>query len=1163
MPCIRNKKAFFSIISLFVLGIVFSFSNVLAAPDSELTYHGKLTDTLGVSVSDGNYDFTISIYDAEIGGTAIWSEVKTLTITSGIFSTTLGDVTPLDLTFDDNYWLEVQVGSNPAMIPRRKFTPTGFSLNSYRLNGRTEDYYLNTSSTAQTKQGSLSVGDDFAVDVHDLFVDVSTNRVGIGTAAPSQDFHVEGNMRVTGSYYDANNESGTNGQVLTSTATGTDWVDTSSLGMVFENVAGVVRNTGADASDDFVFGSSQLADDGNSDHDARIFFDKSKGAFRAGIATGTQWDDVNVGNYSIALGDGSIASGLNSVSIGRSTTASNTYAMAFGHNTVASGNRSVTFGRSTTASGDYAMAFGSYTTASAGHEVVFGQYEETYTPNDTAGWDENDRLFVVANGLTPGTRSNALTILKNGNFGIGTSMPAEQLTVSGAINIGTTTNTNAGSIRWTGTDFEGYDGLSWVPLTPVFGTSIDLISEVTGVLPVANGGTGQATLNDLIALGTNTTGNYVTDVIGNSQIAVGGTAGEGWTPILSIASNSIGNAQLLYDTGQHLTTTSTPTFATVNTGSGAKSLGDAVIVDGDTDSIPTNDQVFDFVIAQGYMSASADDWVDVTGDTMSGALMINNDLAVDTNTLFVNSITDRVGVGTVTPSAMFNLYGVNNDLRFSYDALNYADLAVNDSGELIIDTSSATESAIVIGSGVAQDASVQFDGEKHDFFSGIDNATGTYAIGSGTDVSGTATIIGPGTVSNSAGGTTVTGSGTAFLSTFRVGSTITIGSDVVTVTAIASDTSMTTDAITSANSGATYTYSGGTKLAVESSGNVGIGVSDPLYALDVRTTGSNAIIARFNNTSTNTSCTLTATGGTINCSSDERLKKNITPLNEGIDTLMQLKPQEYNWKFEGDSVVKTMGFIAQDVQDIPSLNRLVITDEETGYLQLSTIGMIPMITQAVQEQNALITTNVNDLTKKAGISFVSEEISDVLDFVEQNESDIIVLQGNANDLASDISVIETRLDAVDAGLKILDLLGATELTALESLLEINPLKTEGIIITGEDEGATIGVDAIEKDENEVFVETIAVTDDSRIFITAKGNVITQPLVVKEIKKGEGFYVAVANSAGENIEFDWMIVEDQVEKDPEDENSEDIEEDIAAKNEEQEVVAEGVTEESEE
>jgi len=50
-------------------------------------------------------------------------------------------------------------------------------------------------------------------------------------------------------------------------------------------------------------------------------------------------------------------------------------------------------------------------------------------------------------------------------LGIGVSNPVERLEVDGGIKIGSAINQSAGTIRWTGADFEGYDGSQWLSLT--------------------------------------------------------------------------------------------------------------------------------------------------------------------------------------------------------------------------------------------------------------------------------------------------------------------------------------------------------------------------------------------------------------------------------------------------------------------------------------------------------------------------------------------------------------------------------------------------------------------------------------------------------------------------------------------------------------------------
>jgi hypothetical protein len=58
----------------------------------------------------------------------------------------------------------------------------------------------------------------------------------------------------------------------------------------------------------------------------------------------------------------------------------------------------------------------------------------------------------------------------------------------------------------------------------------------------------------------------------------------------------------------------------------------------------------------GYNRAEADaEFVDVTGDTMTGALAVNGNLTVDTNTLFVDAASNNVGIGEASPDAKLHI----------------------------------------------------------------------------------------------------------------------------------------------------------------------------------------------------------------------------------------------------------------------------------------------------------------------------------------------------------------------------------------------------------------------------------------------------------------------------------------------------------------------------
>ncbi|HET7462427.1 MAG TPA: tail fiber domain-containing protein [Longimicrobium sp.] len=76
----------------------------------------------------------------------------------------------------------------------------------------------------------------------------------------------------------------------------------------------------------------------------RLLWYPEKAAFRAGSISGTQWDDANIGLYSVAAGQDVRASGDNSVAFGVRSTAAQVSSFAVGEDNTASGAASVALG---------------------------------------------------------------------------------------------------------------------------------------------------------------------------------------------------------------------------------------------------------------------------------------------------------------------------------------------------------------------------------------------------------------------------------------------------------------------------------------------------------------------------------------------------------------------------------------------------------------------------------------------------------------------------------------------------------------------------------------------------------------------------------------------------------------------------------------------------
>lgn len=96
-----------------------------------LQYQGRMTNpTTGQPIADGVYAVTFSLYTVSAGGSAVWTETKNVPVTGGLFSTALGDTTPLPQSIFNGQalWLGVKVGADLEATPRQAVLPVAYAL---------------------------------------------------------------------------------------------------------------------------------------------------------------------------------------------------------------------------------------------------------------------------------------------------------------------------------------------------------------------------------------------------------------------------------------------------------------------------------------------------------------------------------------------------------------------------------------------------------------------------------------------------------------------------------------------------------------------------------------------------------------------------------------------------------------------------------------------------------------------------------------------------------------------------------------------------------------------------------------------------------------------------------------------------------------------------
>ncbi len=139
----RNTRLIFLWI-LLILTVFLKPSDVRAATgiNKQINFQGKVVNTDGTNVTDGSYSFTFKIYNSSTcpGSGALWTETKTLSTTSGIFQTLLGDTTTLPGSVDfntDTLYLSITYNGDPEMCPMVRLAAVPYAFNANTVGGIT------------------------------------------------------------------------------------------------------------------------------------------------------------------------------------------------------------------------------------------------------------------------------------------------------------------------------------------------------------------------------------------------------------------------------------------------------------------------------------------------------------------------------------------------------------------------------------------------------------------------------------------------------------------------------------------------------------------------------------------------------------------------------------------------------------------------------------------------------------------------------------------------------------------------------------------------------------------------------------------------------------------------------------------------------------------
>lgn len=454
-----------------------------------INYKAVIKDGSGNIIANDLVVVKFNILQGSESGPSVYEELHTPnTDANGMVIINIGEGTPeptsafyADIDWGgDTHFLNVQVNTGSGLVD---MGTTEFKFVPYALNA------LNSSDSYWDKNGTTVFNDTDNIGIGSDTLDA---KLGIysnsSLSNPHLLLHENGNdyarIRMQNnngdnywsiaSYIASNNKNdrlnfwnGTSGDVMTITGDGEVGIGVGISPKVGFHVGNQKR---------VLFGTDTL---GAGD---KLMFLPDLHAFRVGtLSTGAAspyWNNQEysdmasdgttqvlnyVGLYSFASGLNTRAQGFGATAMGRDTEAQNSYAFASGFFSNANGQYSTAMGFNTDAEALGSTALGYSTDAEQNYSTAMGYFAEAQAIYSTAignavraqsfasmavgrynvgggsatSWQTSDPIFEIGIGTGPSSRANAVTVRKNGNVGIGTTVPLDRLHVNGRVRLQT------------------------------------------------------------------------------------------------------------------------------------------------------------------------------------------------------------------------------------------------------------------------------------------------------------------------------------------------------------------------------------------------------------------------------------------------------------------------------------------------------------------------------------------------------------------------------------------------------------------------------------------------------------------------------------------------------------------------------------------------------